>query len=134
MRVREEDIPKKDFRTRYGHYEFLVMPFGLTNAPATFMDLMNRIFIPYLYRFVVVFVDDILIYLKTKEEHKQHLHTTLQLLREHELYAKLSKCEVWLEQVIFVCHIISKDGVLMDPAKLEAVVNWPKPSYQFIRS
>ncbi|EOX93842.1 Uncharacterized protein TCM_002794 [Theobroma cacao] len=93
LRIRNEDIPKTAFRTRYGHYEFLVMSFGLTNAPAAFMDLMNRVFKPYLDKFVVVFIDDILIYSKSREEHEQHLKIVLQILREHRLYAKFSKCE-----------------------------------------
>lgn len=128
LRIRGEAIPKTAFRTRYGHYEVLVMPFDLTDASATFMDLMNRIFRPYLDSFVVVFVDDILIYSKSKEDHDQHLHSPLQLLRSHKLHAKLSKCEFWLEQIMFLGYIISKDGVSVDPAKVEAVFNWPKPT------
>ncbi|KAK5830740.1 hypothetical protein PVK06_014535 [Gossypium arboreum] len=93
LRVRESDVPKTAFRTRYGHYEFLVMPFGLTDAPAVFMDLMNRIFRPYLDRFVVVFIDDILVYSRDEEEHAEHLRIVLQILREKQLYAKFSKCE-----------------------------------------
>ena len=93
LRVKEEDIPKTVFRTRYGHYEYVVMPFGLTNAPTTFMALMNRIFKPYLDRLVVVFIDDILVYLRTPEEHASHLREVLEVLRKNELYAKLSKCE-----------------------------------------
>ena len=91
MRVKKEDIPKTAFRTRYGHYEFIVMPFGLTNAPATFMDLMNRIFRTYVDRFVVVLVDDILVYSPSKEENQDHLMIVLQFLREHQLYAKFEK-------------------------------------------
>ena len=93
LRVRLEDILKTSFRTRYGHYEFLVMPFGLTNASATFMDLMNRVFKPYLYQFMVVFIDDILVYSKSREEHEFHLSIVLQTLRDKQLYAKLMKCE-----------------------------------------
>ena len=96
MRINKEDTLKTAFRTRYGHYEFLVLPFGLTNAPAAFMDLMNRVFKPYLDRFVIVFIDDILIYSKSQAEHEEHLRIILQLLRENILYAKLSKCEFWL--------------------------------------
>ena len=96
MKIRGEDIPKTAFRTRYGHYEFLVMPFGLTNAPTAFMDLMNRVFHEYLDRFVIVFIDDILIYSKSQEEHEKHLRIVLQILRERKLYAKLKKCEFWL--------------------------------------
>ncbi|GKE00630.1 putative reverse transcriptase domain-containing protein [Tanacetum coccineum] len=99
LRVREEDIPKTAFRTRYGHYEFLVMPFGLTNAPAVFMDLMNRVCKPYLDKFVIVFIDDILIYSKNKHEHEGHLKLILELLKKEELYAKFSKCEFWIPKV-----------------------------------
>ena len=99
LRVREVDIPKTTFRTWYGHFEFTVMPFGLTNAPATFMDLMHRVFQPYLDRFVMVFVDDILIYSKSEEEHEDHLRVVLQDLRDHHLYAKFNKCEFWLTKV-----------------------------------
>ena len=99
LRVREIDIPKTAFRTRYGNFEFTVMPFGLTNAPAAFMDLMHRVFQPYLDKFVVVFVDDILIYFQSEWEHEYHLRIVLQLLRDHQLYAKFSKCEFWLTEV-----------------------------------
>ncbi|XP_058211686.1 uncharacterized protein LOC131323861 [Rhododendron vialii] len=123
LRVRREDIPKTAFRTRYGHYEFVVMPFGLTNVPATFMDLMNHIFRAYFDRFVVVFVDDILIYSLSEEEHQSHLSIILELLRKHRLYAKLSKCKFWLSEVKFLGHVISKDGVSDDPGKIESVIN-----------
>ncbi|XP_073152343.1 uncharacterized protein [Henckelia pumila] len=115
LKVKAEDIPKTAFRTRYGHYEFMVMPFGLTNAPAAFMDLMNRVFKPFLDKFVVVFIDDILVYSPSEEDHKEHLRLTLQTLREKELYAKFKKCEFWLKSVAFLGHIISKDGVSVDP-------------------
>ena len=128
LKIRREDIPKTAFRTRYGHYEFLVLPFGLTNAPAAFMDLMNRVFKPYLDKFVVVFIDDILIYLKSHVEHGEHLRIVLQTLRTHQLYAKLSKCEFWLNSVSFLGHVISKEGVQVDPKKVEAVSNWPRPT------
>ena len=128
MKIKGEDIPKTAFRTRYGHYEFLVMPFGLTNAPAAFMDLMNRVFHEYLDRFVIVFIDDILIYSKSQEEHEEHLRIVLQILRERKLYAKLKKCEFWLNQVMFLGHVISKDGITVDPNKIEAVVNWDRPT------
>ncbi|GJR59337.1 putative reverse transcriptase domain-containing protein [Tanacetum coccineum] len=104
LRVREEDIPKTAFRTRYGHYEFQVMPFGLTNAPAVFMDLMNRVCKPYLDKFVIVFIDDILIYSKNKQEHEEHLKLILELLKKEELYAKFSKCEFWIPKVHVLCH------------------------------
>ena len=102
LRIKTEDNPKTAFRTRYGHYEFTVMPFGLTNPPVAFMDLMNQVFRPYLDKFVVVFIDDILVYSRDKEEHAQHLRIVLQTLREHQLYAKLKKCEFWLEEVVFL--------------------------------
>ncbi|KAJ9170193.1 hypothetical protein P3X46_018319, partial [Hevea brasiliensis] len=111
LRVKDVDVPKTAFRTRYGHYEFLVMPFGLTNAPAAFMDLMNRIFHPHLDRFVVVFIDDILVYSKTSEEHDEHLRIVLQTLREKKLYAKLSKCDFWLNEIAFLGHIVSVMGL-----------------------
>ena len=128
LKIRREDIPKTAFMTRYGHYEFLILPFGLTNAPAAFMDLMNRVFKQYLDKFVVVFVDDILIYLKSHVEHGEHLRIVLQTLRTHQLYAKLSKCEFWLNSVSFLGHVISKEGVRVDPKKVEAVSNWPRPT------
>ncbi|GJU15677.1 putative reverse transcriptase domain-containing protein [Tanacetum coccineum] len=123
LRIREEDIPITAFRTRYGHYEFQVMPFGLTNAPAVFMDLMNRVCKPYLDKFVIVFIDDILIYSKNKEEHGEHLKTILNLLRSEKLYAKFSKCDFWLDSVQFLGHVIDSSGVHVDPAKIEAIKN-----------
>ena len=126
VKVRAEDIPKTAFRTRYGHYEFLVMPFGLTNAPAIFMDLMNRIFREFLDKFVIVFIDDILVYSKSREEHAHHLAQVLQVLREKKLYAKLSKCGFWLEQTAFLGHVISKEGVSVNPEKVEAVLGWKR--------
>ena len=102
LRVREADIPKIAFRTRYGYFEFTVMPFGLTNTPTAFMDLMHRGFQPYLDQFIVVFVDDILIYSKSEEEHEDHLRVVLQVLRDHQLCAKFSKCEFWLTDVKFL--------------------------------
>nr|GEV81082.1 putative reverse transcriptase domain-containing protein [Tanacetum cinerariifolium] len=127
LRVEEQDIPKIAFRTRYGHYEFLVMPFGLTNAPTVFIDLMNRIFHEYLDKFVIVFIDDILVYSKMKEEHEDHLHIMLGTLRQEKLYAKFSKCEFRLGQVAFLGHIVSADGIAMDHAKVEAITKWPRP-------
>ncbi|GJT08939.1 putative reverse transcriptase domain-containing protein [Tanacetum coccineum] len=111
LRVREEYIPKTAFRTRYGHYEFQVMPFGLTNAPAVFMDLMNRVCKPYLDKFVIVFIDDILIYLKNKKEHEDHLNLILELLKKEELYANFSKCEFWIPKVQFLGHVIDSEGI-----------------------
>ncbi|XXG62522.1 hypothetical protein AAC387_Pa05g0863 [Persea americana] len=127
LRVRKEDIPKTAFRTRYGHFEFLVMPFRLTNAPTVFMTLMNKVFAPFLDQFVVVLIDDVLVYSKFKEEHEHKLRTSLQLLRDNQLYAKLSNCEFWLKQVAFLGYIISKDGLTVDPKKVAAVVNWGSP-------
>ena len=127
LRVQGSDVPKTAFRTRYGHYEFLVMPFGLTNAPTAFMDLMNRVFQPYLDRSVIVFIDDILVYSGSSEEHSEHLRIVLQTLRERQLYAKLSKCQFWLDRVAFLGHVISVEGVSVDPQKIEAVVNWKPP-------
>ena len=122
LRVREADIPKTAFRTRYGHFEFTVMPFGLTNAPVAFMDLMNRVFQPYLDQFVVVFVDDILIYSQSEVEHEDHLRIILQLLRDHQLYAKFSKWEFWLTEVGFLGHVVSV-GMSVDPEKVEAMMS-----------
>ncbi|GJV75460.1 reverse transcriptase domain-containing protein [Tanacetum coccineum] len=127
LRVREEDIPKTAFRTRYGHFEFTVMPFGLTNAPAIFMDLMNRVCKPYLDKFVIVFIDDILIYSKSEEEHEVHLKTILDLLKKEKLYAKNFKCEFWLKEVQFLRHVVNRDGIHMDPSKVESVKNWKIP-------
>ena len=118
---------KSAFRTRYGHYEFLVMPFGLTNAPAAIMDLMNRVFKEYLDQFVIVFIDDILVYSKSEEEHERHLRLVLDILREKQLYAKLKKCEFWLHRIPFLGHIISKDGIAVDSSRVEAVQSWPTP-------
>ncbi|KAI3821769.1 hypothetical protein L1987_09341 [Smallanthus sonchifolius] len=127
LRVLDEDIPKTTFRTRYGHYEFMVMPFGLTNAPAVFMDLMNRVCKPYLDKFVIVFIDDILIYSKMKAEHEQHLRLILELLKKERIYAKFSKCEFWLKEVQFLGHIVNEKGIHVAPAKIEAVKNWSTP-------
>ncbi|GJW34536.1 putative nucleotidyltransferase, ribonuclease H [Tanacetum coccineum] len=128
LRVHEDDIPKTAFRTRYGHFEFTVMPFGLTNAPAVFMDLMNRVCKPYLDKFVIVFIDDILIYSKTKEDHEVHLGLVLELLRKEKLYAKFSKCEFWLQEVHFLGHVVNQNGIHVDPSKIEAVKNWKTPT------
>ena len=123
LRVRETDIPKTAFRTCYGHFEFTVMPFGLTNALAAFMDLMHRVFQPYLDQFVVVLVYDILIYSQSEWEHEYRLRIVLQLLRDHQLYAKFSKCEFWLTEVRFLGHVVSASGLSMDPEKVETVMS-----------
>ncbi|GJZ49567.1 putative nucleotidyltransferase, ribonuclease H [Tanacetum coccineum] len=128
LRVHEDDIPKTAFRTRYGHFEFTVMPFGLTNAPAVFMDLMNRVCKPYLDKIIIVFIDDILIYSRTKEDHEVHLGLVLELLRKEKLYAKFSKCEFWLQEVHFLGHVVNQNGIHVDPSKIEAVKNWKSPT------
>ncbi|XP_052732384.1 uncharacterized protein LOC128196192 [Vigna angularis] len=127
IKVKEDDIQKTAFRSRYGHYEYVVMPFGVTNAPAVFMEYMNRIFRPYLDKFVVVFIDDILIYSKTEDEHEEHLRLVLGVLREKELYAKLSKCEFWMKEIQFLGHVVSAGGISVDPAKVRAVLDWESP-------
>ncbi|CAN4103785.1 unnamed protein product [Withania somnifera] len=128
LRIRSKDIPKTAFRTRYGHYEFLLMSFGLTNAPATFMDPMHRVLKTYLDSFMIMFIDDILVYLRSESDHKQHPRLILQTLREHKLYAKFSKCEFWLESVVFLGHVVSKASVSVDPVKIQAVRGWPRPT------
>ncbi|GJR61854.1 putative reverse transcriptase domain-containing protein [Tanacetum coccineum] len=128
LRVIEEDIPKTDFRTRYGHYEFQVMHFGLTNTPAVFTDLLNRVCNPYLDKFVIMFIDDILIYSRNEKEHEEHLKTILELLKKEELYAKFSKCEFWINTVKFLGHVIDNSGIHVDPAKIEVVKNWASPT------
>ena len=135
MRIREQDISKTAFGTPEGHYEFLVMPFGLTNAPAVFMDLMHRVFREFLDKFVNVFIDDILVYSKNEEEHQEHLGIVLQTLRDHQLYAKFSKCDFWRREVKFLGHVVTTEGINVDPVKVEAVVNWQRPKCIFdIRS
>jgi hypothetical protein len=128
IKIRPSDVPKTAFSTRYGLYEYLVMSFGLTNAPAYFMYLMNSVFMPELDKFVVVFLDDILIYSADEEEHAKHLHVVLQRLREHKLYAKFSKCEFWLTTVKFLGHTISSDGISVDPSKVQEVMDWKPPT------
>ncbi|GKE44432.1 putative reverse transcriptase domain-containing protein, partial [Tanacetum coccineum] len=125
--VREEDIPKTTFKTRYGHYEFQVMPFGLTNAHAVFIDLMNRVCKLYPERFVIVFIDDILIYSKSRKEHEGYLKLILALLKKDELYAKFSKCEFWLSKIQFLSHVIDSEGIHVDPAKIESIKDWASP-------
>jgi hypothetical protein len=122
LRIQPSDIAKTAFTTRYGLYEYTVMSFGLTNAPAYFMYLMNKVFMEYLDKFVVVFIDDILVYSKNKEEHEEHLRLVLQKLRDNQLYAKLSKCEFWLEEVSFLGHVITKGGIAVDPGKVRDVL------------
>jgi len=125
--VKADDVQKMTFRSRYGHYEYVVMPFGVTNALAVFMDYMNRIFKPFLDKFVIVFIDDILIYSRTQEEHAEHLRLVLSVLREKQLYAKLSKCEFWMDEVQFLGYVISAEGITVDPTKVEVVVKWESP-------
>ncbi|GKC35195.1 putative reverse transcriptase domain-containing protein [Tanacetum coccineum] len=127
LRVREQDIRKTAFRSWYGHYEFQVMPFGLTNAPAVFMDLMNRVSKPYMEKFVIVFIDDILIYSKNKEEHEEHLKAILELLKKEELYTKFSKCEFWIPKVQFLGHVNDCQGIHVDPTKIESIKDWASP-------
>jgi hypothetical protein len=128
LKIRESDISKTAFHTRYGLYEYTVMSFGLTNAPAYFMYLMNKVFMEYLDKFVIVFIDDILIFSKTMEEHEEHLRLLLEKLRSNQLYAKFSKCEVWLTEVTFLEHVISAGGVLVDLGKVKDVLNWMPPT------
>jgi hypothetical protein len=124
LKIRESDIPKTTFRTRYGLYEYTVMSFGLTNAPTYFMYFMNKVFMEYLDKFVVVFIDDILILSKMEEEHEKHLRMVLEKLRSNQLYAKFSKCEFWLMEVAFLGHVISAGGITVDPSKVKDVLNW----------
>src|SRR6185295_15864686 len=128
IKIRPCDIPKTAFSTRYGLYEYLVMSFGLTNAPAYFMYLMNSVFMPDLDKFVVVFIDDILVYSKNEEDHAQHLRIVLQRLRDHKLYAKFSKCAFWLDRVKFLGHTISSEGISVDPSKVQEVMDWKPPT------
>jgi RNase H-like domain found in reverse transcriptase/Reverse transcriptase (RNA-dependent DNA polymerase)/Integrase zinc binding domain/Chromo (CHRromatin Organisation MOdifier) domain/Retroviral aspartyl protease len=135
VRIHDDDIEKTAFRTRYGHYEFLVLPFGLTNAPATFMNMMQIVFKDHLDDFVIVFLDDILIYSKTKQDHMKHVERVLQLLRENKLYAKQSKCEFFREKISFLGHVISGDGISMESSKVKAITEWPTPNnVQDVRS
>jgi hypothetical protein len=127
LKIRESDIPKTAFHTQYGLYEYTVISFGLTNTPAYFMYLMNKVFMEYLDKFVAVFIDDILIFSKTEEEHEKHLRMVLEKLRSNQLYAKFSKCEFWLTEVTFLRHVISAGGILVDPSKVKDVLNWMPP-------
>jgi hypothetical protein len=128
LRIWESDISKTAFHTQYGLYEYTVMPFGLTNAPAYFMYLMNNVFMEYLDKFVVVFIDDILIFSKTEEEHEKHLRLVLEKLRSNQLYAKFSKCEFWLTEVALLRHVISVGEVSVDPSKVRDILNWMPPT------
>src|SRR5207253_4950715 len=128
IKIREEDVPKTAFSTCYGLYEYLVMSFGLTNAPAFFMYLMNLVFMIELDVCVVVFIDDILVYSKNEEEHAKYLQLVLERLREHQLYAKLSKCQFWIKEVSFLGHILSAKGVAVDPSKVQEVLEWKSPT------
>jgi len=128
LRIREEDIEKTTFSTRYGHYEYIVMSFGLTNAPAVFMEAMNRMLHEYLDDFVVVFLDDILIYSKSEEEHERHLRLVLDALRKNQFYAKLKKCAFWLSEVAFLGHVINQHGISVDPKNVASVVSWQRPT------
>jgi hypothetical protein len=128
MKIRPSDIPKMAFSTWYGLYQFTVMSFGLTNAPAYFMNLMNKVLMEYLDRFVVVFIDDILIYSKSESDHEEHLRLVLQKLRDNQLYAKYRKCEFWIGEVPFLGHIISNGGISVDPAKVMEIVAWSIPT------
>jgi ribonuclease HI len=123
LRIQSSDIPKTSFITKYGLYEFMVMSFGLTNAPTYFIYLMNSVFMDYLDKFVVVFIDDILIYSKNEQEHEKHLRKVLQRLRDYQLYANLSKCEFWISEVLFLGHIINRDGLVVDPKKVAAILD-----------
>ncbi|KAL0544931.1 hypothetical protein IC582_020061 [Cucumis melo] len=128
LRIKDSYIPKIAFHSRYGHYEFIVMSFGLKNALAVFMNLMNRVFKDFLDTFVIVFIDDILVFSRTEAEHEEHLRMVLETLRANKLYEKFSICEFWLKQVSFLGHVVSKDGVSIDPTKIEVVTSWPRPS------
>jgi hypothetical protein len=128
IKIKPSDIPKTTFSTRYVLYEYLVMSFGLTNAPAYFMYLMNSVFMPKLDKFIVVFIDDILIYSKNLEDHARYLYIILQRLREHHLYAKFSKCEFWLDTVKFLGHTIFSDSISIDPSKVQEVMDWKPPT------
>jgi hypothetical protein len=128
LQIKEDDIPKTAFKTRFGHYEFIVLPFGLTNAPGVFMSLMNGEFREYLDKFVQVFIDDILIYSQTTEEHDDNLRLVLQCLRENKLYGKLSKCSFYQSRIHYLGHVISGECITMDPTKVEAIMEWLAPT------
>jgi hypothetical protein len=127
IKIREEDIPKTAFSTRYDLYEYLVMSFGLTNTPAHFIYLINSVFMEELDKFVVVFIDDILVFSKSRKEHEEHLRIVLQRLRDHQLYVKFSKCEFWLTEVQFLGHVVSSEGISVDLSKVREVLDWKPP-------
>ena len=127
VRIKDEDIFKTTFRTRYGHYEFVVMPFGLTNCLAVFMFLMNNMMHNYLDKFVVMFIDDIIIYSTTEEEHKEHLKIVLQELREHQLFAKFSNCDFFKDKIQYLGHVVTKERISIDPEKIRAIEDWLVP-------
>ncbi|XP_019056644.1 PREDICTED: uncharacterized protein LOC109116164 [Tarenaya hassleriana] len=128
IRVKAGDIQKTAFRTRYEHFEFMVIPFGLTNAPAVFMQLMHRVFMDYLDEFVIMFIDDLLIYSPDQQTHEEHLRKILWRLRDNQLYAKFSKCGFWLQEIGFLGHVILAQGIQVDPAKIEAIMDWKTPT------
>jgi hypothetical protein len=128
LRIKEDDIPKTDFKKIFGHYDFTILPFGLTNAPGVFMSMMNGVFREYLDKFVQVFIDDIFIYSWTTEEHDEHLRLVLQCFQEHKLYGKLSKCSFYQSRIHYLGHVISGEGISVDPAKVEAIMEWPTPT------
>jgi hypothetical protein len=127
LRIKEGDIPKTTFQTRFGNYEFVVVPFGLTNAPVVFMSLMNGVFRKYLDHFVQVFLDDILIYSKNEREHEEHLRVMLYYLRENKLYGKLLKCSFFQKEIHYLGHIFSGEGISVDPEKVKAIMEWSVP-------
>jgi hypothetical protein len=131
IKIRAEDIPKTAFTTRYGLFEYLVMSFRLTNVPAHFMYLMNSVFMLELDKFIMVFIDDILIYSRSMKEHEEHLRIVLQHLREHQLYAMFSRCKFWIEEVPFLGHVVSPEGIMVDPGKVKEVVEWKPPTTVF---
>ena len=133
IRIKGEDICKTGFRTRYGHYEFVVLPFGLTNTLATFMRLMHGVFHPFLDNFVLIFIDDILIYSKNREEHEEHLKIVLELLRKHWLYAKFSKCDFFKSEIQYLGHVISAEGIFVDPENIKTIMEWRVPDRKSTR-
>jgi hypothetical protein len=128
IKIRAEDIPKTAFTIRYGLFKYLVMSFGLMNASAHFMYLMNSVFMSELDKFAILFIDDILIYSRSMEEHEEHLRIVLQQLQDHQLYAKFSKCEFWIKEVPFLGHVVSPKGIVVDPDKVKEVLEWKPPT------